>query len=105
MYECSIISIKFSLQVSLGEYKENKVKLTFDNTKAEAISKEKIQRWCTQVGWEKLLNKERTTFRKLHPAVQMNATTKAVAIEIMYKRQSTIKCPSIEKKQNNYGWV
>lgn len=78
-------------------FKEHNVDFTFHNTKAEAISKEKIQSWCTQVGWEKLLNKKGTTFRKLHPAVQMNATTEAAAIEIMNERQSTIKRPIIEK--------
>lgn len=78
-------------------FKENNVAFIFHNTKAETISREKIQNWCTQAGWEKLLNKKGTTFRKLHPAVQMNATTEAAAIEIMYERQSTIKRPVIEK--------
>ncbi len=78
-------------------FKENKIDFIFHNTRAEPISKEKIQSWCTQVGWEKLLNKKGTTFRKLHPAVKMNATTEAAAVEIMTIRQSTIKRPIIEK--------
>lgn len=76
---------------------ENKVEFVFHNTKTEAITEEKVISWCKQVGWEKLLNKKGTTFKKLHPAIQMNATTEAAAVEIMRERQSTIKRPVIEK--------
>lgn len=76
---------------------EHSVVFTFMNNKIEVFSEEKLRNWCKQVGWEKLLNKRGTAFKGLHPAVQQNATSELMAIEIMSARTSTIKRPIIEK--------
>jgi Spx/MgsR family transcriptional regulator len=77
--------------------KEHNVAFTFHNNKTELIGEEKLQNWCSQIGWEKLLNKKGTAFKGIHPAVQMNANSEKAAIEIMKERTSTIKRPLIEK--------
>ncbi len=40
----------------------------FHDYKAEGISKEKLKHWCDELGWETLLNRAGTTFRKLPDA-------------------------------------
>jgi len=76
---------------------EHKVSYTFHNYKTDGITESKLQEWCRQVSWEKLLNKKGTTFKNLHPAIQANATNEKAAIEIMTAQTSTIKRPVIEK--------
>lgn len=74
----------------------NNVSYDFHNYKTNDITEAKLQEWCKQKGWEILLNKRGTTFKGLHPAVQMNATNEKAAIDIMAARSSTIKRPIIE---------
>lgn len=78
-------------------FKQHKVPFEFHNNRTHPLEKEKLQDWCMQVGWEKLLNKKGSAFKLLHPAIQQSATTESKAIEIMQARASTIKRPIIEK--------
>ncbi len=82
---------------TISWFKKHKLSFEFHNNKTEPLTKEKLEDWCSQVGWEKLLNKRGTAFKHLHPAVQLVATTEKQAIEIMELRPSTIKRPIIEK--------
>jgi len=75
---------------------EHKVDYQFHNYKTDDITEAKLKEWCTQKGWEIFLNKRGTTFKGLHPAVQLNATNEKAAIDIMVARTSTIKRPVIE---------
>jgi arsenate reductase len=54
--------------------KEHAVDFHFHNLKNEDVAIEKLQAWCKQVGWKKLLNKQSMTFRSLHPVLKLNAT-------------------------------
>ena len=37
----------------------------FHDYKNDGIDRERLETWCTKVGWETLLNRAGTTFRKL----------------------------------------
>lgn len=40
------------------------VAYSFHDYKTEGIAKDKLKTWCDELGWETLLNRSGTTFRK-----------------------------------------
>ena len=73
-----------------------KLAYTFHDYKKEGIDRARLTAWCAKVGWEVLVNKRGTTFRKLTPAEQDVKGDKD-AIALMQKYPSLIKRPVIEK--------
>lgn len=67
----------------------------FHDYKAEGISKDKLQHWCDELGWETLLNRAGTTFRKL-PEVEKAGLNERNAIALMLAQPSMIKRPVLE---------
>jgi arsenate reductase (glutaredoxin) len=76
--------------------KDHKIDFSFHDYKKEGITNRKLEEWCTQVGWETLLNKKSTTWRSLTEAEQAGATTRQAAIKIMIDNNSIIKRPVIQ---------
>lgn len=71
------------------------VKHAFHDYKASGIDRAHLERWCAALGWESVLNRAGTTFRKLPEADRENLTeTKAIAL--MIARPSMIKRPMLE---------
>ena len=75
--------------------KENDVAFTFNNYKTASIEKQTLNEWCDAVGWEKLLNKKGTTWKKIAPEYEGKVITKEKAIHIMLEHTSTIKRPVV----------
>ena len=71
------------------------VKYEFHDYKAVGIDQASLQRWSKQVGWEVLLNRSGTTFRKLPEADKANLTERK-AIALMLEQPSMIKRPVLE---------
>jgi arsenate reductase len=67
----------------------------FHDYKTEGIERERLVRWAKQLGWEALLNRSGTTFRKLHEADKENLG-ETTAIALMQAQPSTIKRPVLE---------
>ena len=67
----------------------------FHDYKAEGIDKASLERWSKEVGWEILLNRAGTTFRKLPDAQRENVTEKK-AIALMLEQPSMIKRPVLD---------
>jgi arsenate reductase len=67
----------------------------FHDYKREGIACERLQEWLRQVGWETLLNRAGTTFRKLPEGDRQNLDA-AKAIELMLSQPSMIKRPVLE---------
>lgn len=55
-----------------------------------------LSRWCDAVGWEALLNRRGTTWRKLDPAVQAAVVDAPSAMAVMVANPSCIKRPVVE---------
>lgn len=71
------------------------VDYSFHDYKTAGIDKDRLARWSKMAGWEKLLNRAGTTFRKLPEADKANLTaTKAMAL--MLAQPSMIKRPVLE---------
>jgi len=71
------------------------VDYSFHDYKAVGIDKERLARWSKTVGWETLLNRAGTTFRKLPDADKTNITEKK-ALALMLAQPSMIKRPVLE---------
>ncbi|RDV01869.1 ArsC family reductase [Undibacter mobilis] len=71
------------------------VDYAFHDYKTAGIDKDKLAAWAKKVGWETLLNKAGTTFKKL-PEQDKEGLTEAKAIKLMLAQPSMIKRPVLE---------
>lgn len=67
----------------------------FHDYKSQGISRDKLEAWCSEHGWQTVLNRAGTTFRKLDDA-QKADLDQAKAIELMLAQPSMIKRPVLE---------
>jgi Spx/MgsR family transcriptional regulator len=67
----------------------------FHDYKVAGVSGDVIARWVKAVGWETLLNRAGTTFRKLPDSAKVNLS-EARAIKLMLEHPSMIKRPVLE---------
>ena len=67
----------------------------FHDYKAVGIDRARLEAWSQAVGWEVLLNRSGTTFRKLPEADKQNLT-EAKAIALMIDNPSMIKRPVLD---------
>jgi len=71
------------------------VEYHFHDYQIAGIDREQLTRWCNQVGWEVLLNRAGTTFRKL-PESDRTGLSVRKAIALMLAHPSLIKRPVLE---------
>ena len=71
------------------------VRYDFHDYKTHGIDRAHLEKWCRQLGWETVLNRAGTTFRKLPDADKTNLT-QSKAIELMLAQPSMIKRPILE---------
>jgi arsenate reductase len=69
----------------------------FHDYKESGIDKATLEGWAKKVGWEILLNRTGTTFKKL-PATDKENITEKKAIALMLTQPSMIKRPVLEAK-------
>ncbi|MGE0338852.1 MAG: ArsC family reductase [Xanthobacteraceae bacterium] len=74
---------------------KNGVEYAFHDYKASGIDRKKLEAWAKQAGWETLLNRAGTTFRKLSDKDKEGITEKK-AIALMVEQPSMIKRPVLE---------
>ena len=67
----------------------------FHDYKTQGIDRARLETWARQVGWETLLNRGGTTFRKL-PDADRAGLTEAKAIDLMIAQPSMIKRPVLD---------
>jgi Spx/MgsR family transcriptional regulator len=72
------------------------VAYAFHDYKTAGIDKGRLENWVSQLGWEVLLNRAGTTFRKL-PDAEKEGLTEKKAIALMLAQPSMIKRPVLEK--------
>jgi arsenate reductase len=68
---------------------------SFHDFKKQGVPAAELDNWLSAVGWETLLNRKGTTWRKLDAAVQMGVTDRDSARQVMLEHASTIKRPVI----------
>src|SRR4051812_39328605 len=67
----------------------------FHDYKKAGVTRAKLAEWSGRVGWERLLNRAGTTFRKL-PDADRQGLDEAKAISLMLAQPSMIKRPVLE---------
>lgn len=68
---------------------------TFHDFKKQGVPADALDAWMAACGWETVLNRKGTTWRKLDAAVQAGVTDSASAEKVMLAQASTIKRPVI----------
>ena len=68
---------------------------SFHDYKTSGIDRPRLERWCKEVGWDKLLNRAGTTFRKL-PDKDKSTVDEKKAIALMLDQPSMIKRPVLD---------
>ena len=74
---------------------KHKVDYAFHDYKSAGIERARLETWAKKVGWETLLNRAGTTFKKLPGKDKENVTEKK-AIALMLAQPSMIKRPVLE---------
>jgi arsenate reductase len=67
----------------------------FHDYKKAGLDRARLEGWVRQVGWERLLNRAGTTFRKL-PDADRQGVDEAKAVALMLAQPSMIKRPVLE---------
>lgn len=78
---------------------ENGIDYEFHDFKKDGLSDDQLRQWEQAVGWETLVNRRGTTWRKLPEDVRdtMDADT---AHQVMLENPSIIKRPVVERADN-----
>jgi len=71
------------------------IEYTFHDYKAQGIDAAHLKRWAAERGWETVLNRAGTTFRKL-PDAQKAGLDERKAIALMLEQPAMIKRPVLE---------
>lgn len=71
------------------------IEYNFHDYKTEGVLKSALDRWAKEVGWETLLNRAGTTFRKLPDRDKENITEKK-ALALMLAQPAMIKRPVLD---------
>jgi Spx/MgsR family transcriptional regulator len=74
---------------------DHRVDYRFHDYKVAGIDAVHLKRWCDQLGWETVLNRAGTTFRKLPDAARQNLN-QSKAISLMLEQPSMIKRPVLD---------
>lgn len=69
----------------------------FHDYKTQGVPQKELKEWVKQQGWQVLLNKRSTTWRKLDDT-KKNSVDESSAIEIMLDNSSIIKRPVLAMK-------
>jgi len=68
----------------------------FHDFKKDGVPPEALARWMQALGWEVLLNRKGTTWRKLDPALQGSVADAASAAALIQAQASVIKRPVVQ---------
>ena len=68
----------------------------FHNFKKQGVPPAALDDWIAQVGWEKLVNRKGTMWRRLDPATQARVQDAASARALMLEQPSVIKRPVVK---------
>jgi arsenate reductase len=72
---------------------------SFHDYKTAGIDRRQLEKWFAELGWESLLNRAGTTFRKL-PDADKSGLNERKAVELMLAQPSMIKRPLLDLGKN-----
>lgn len=75
---------------------EHGVDYAFHDFKKSGVPADRLAAWMQAVGWEKILNRQGTTWRKLDAQAQLRSGNADGARDLMLAQPSVIKRPVVE---------
>lgn len=86
-----------TVKKSLDWLKEQNIDFEFHDFKKKGVSAVKLTEWFNKFGWDKVINKNGLTFKKLSKEEQGDINTQDRAITYLMQNTSAIKRPIIEQ--------
>lgn len=77
--------------------KGKNIDFEFHDFKKKGITAEKLTEWFTAFGWEKVINKNGLTFKKLSKEQQEAINSPETVLSYLMQNTSAIKRPIVEK--------
>lgn len=81
---------------TLGWLRENGIAYRFHDFRADGIERAMLERWCTHLPWNSLLNRRGLTWRSVDESVRAQVVDQTSAIDLMLAHPTLIKRPVIE---------
>ncbi|MGF1922877.1 MAG: Spx/MgsR family RNA polymerase-binding regulatory protein [Bacteroidia bacterium] len=85
-----------TVKKALDWMRANKVEFEFHDFKKRGVTEEKLKEWFVAFGWEKVINKNGLTFKKLSKEDQSSISSPEKAISYLMANTSAIKRPIVE---------
>lgn len=86
-----------TVKKALDWLKSNQIAFEFHDFKKKGITQEKLTEWFGVFGWEKVINKNGLTFKKLSKEEQLDINSPERTVSYLLNNTSAIKRPIIEK--------
>ena len=80
---------------------EQDIEYRFHDFRTDGISEELLAPWVEELGWEQLLNRRGTTWRKL-PETQRNTIDRDSAMRIMLSQPAIIRRPVLDTGETRH---
>lgn len=75
---------------------ENGIAIPFHDFRKQGISEELLKSWMKQISWEKLVNRQGTTWRQLPDEAKAAVCDESSAVRLALEKPSVIKRPVLE---------
>jgi arsenate reductase len=77
---------------------EHNIEFRFHDVRVDGLNIQTLERWSDRIGWEKLLNRQSLTWRKI-PETDKTQITRSRALGMMIEQPTLIKRPLLESKE------
>ena len=81
---------------TLGWLRQNGIEYRFHDYRVDGIERVMLERWCSHLPWNSLLNRRGLTWRSLDEATRAQVVDQTSAIELMMAHPTLVKRPVIE---------
>lgn len=81
---------------TLGWLRANGVAHRFHDFRADGIEHGMLERWCTHLPWNSLLNRRGLTWRSIPEGTRMQVVDQTSAIELMLAHPTLVRRPVVE---------
>ncbi len=76
-------------------FAENDIEFAFHDVRDDGLDIQMLERWAGRIDWNKLLNKQSLTWRKI-PEVDRSGITRSKAFALMIENPTLVKRPVLE---------
>ena len=92
-------SICDTMKKAMAWLTENEIEFTLHDYRADGVSKELVQQWIVDFGWDQVINKRGTTWRSLDDEVKNTMDNEKALVHIM-ENPTMIKRPLLNHENN-----